>query len=381
MEYSIKEIAGIIGADAPKLYDAPVSILLTDSRRLSFPEQSLFFALQTKTNDGHNYIQGLYKLRVRNFVVSTFLPEFESMPEANFLVVKDTLKALQKLAAHHRKRFNIPVIGITGSNGKTIVKEFLYQLLQNEFNIVRSPRSYNSQLGVPLSVWQMSDKNTLGIFEAGISQPDEMERLQPIIAPTIGVITNIGEAHQENFISSTQKCLEKLTLFNDCEAIIYDGDDAFIANCIESACLSHKAITWSRTDSEAPLYIESIKKLDSETIIRCTLLGFDRTYTIPFTDDASIENRHPLYGRDVVSETDKRKRYRKIQTPRTGCHALGHKAGYQQLPIDKRHLQFGYQFFGYRPRLPTEPPRREEFKMHTNPFRHPAIGNVAEVSL
>lgn len=139
MEYSIKEIAGIIGADAPKLYDAPVSILLTDSRRLSFPEQSLFFALQTKTNDGHNYIQGLYKLRVRNFVVSTFLPEFESMPEANFLVVKDTLKALQKLAAHHRKRFNIPVIGITGSNGKTIVKEFLYQLLHNEFNIVRSP--------------------------------------------------------------------------------------------------------------------------------------------------------------------------------------------------------------------------------------------------
>ena len=112
MEYSIKEIAGIIGADAQKLYDAPVSILLTDSRRLSFPEQSLFFALQTKTNDGHNYIQGLYKLRVRNFVVSTFLPEFESMPEANFLVVKDTLKALQKLAAHHRKRFNIPVIGI-----------------------------------------------------------------------------------------------------------------------------------------------------------------------------------------------------------------------------------------------------------------------------
>lgn len=147
MEYSIKEIAGIIGADAPKLYDAPVSILLTDSRRLSFPEQSLFFALQTKTNDGHNYIQGLYKLRVRNFVVSTFLPEFESMPEANFLVVKDTLKALQKLAAHHRKRFNIPVIGITGSNGKTIVKEFLYQLLHNEFNIVRSPPELQLAIG------------------------------------------------------------------------------------------------------------------------------------------------------------------------------------------------------------------------------------------
>lgn len=290
MEYSIKEIAGIIGASAKKLHDSKISILLTDSRRLSFPEQSLFFALQTKSNDGHAYIQGLYKLRVRNFVVSEERPEFASMPGANFLVVKDTLRALQKLAAYHRKQFNIPIVGITGSNGKTIVKEFLYQLLHNEFNIVRSPRSYNSQLGVPLSVWQMSGKNTLGIFEAGISQPDEMERLQPIIAPTIGIITNIGEAHQENFISSTQKCLEKLSLFNECEAIIYDGDNAFIGNCIESACLSHKAITWSRSDSDAPLYVASIEKKETETVLKCTLLGFDRTFTIPFTDDASIEN-------------------------------------------------------------------------------------------
>lgn len=290
MEYAIKEIAGIIGAKTNQLHEGSISLLLTDSRRLSFPEQSLFFALKTKTNDGHKYIQELYKLRVRNFVVSDMPQDSASMKDANFLVVKDTLKALQKLAATHRKRFNIPMIGITGSNGKTIVKEFLYQLLHNEFNIVRSPRSYNSQLGVPLSVWQMSEKNTLGIFEAGISQPDEMERLQPIIAPTIGIITNIGEAHQENFISTNQKCLEKLTLFNDCEAIIYDGDDVFIANCIESACLSHKAIAWSRTDSEAPLFIESIEKKEDRTVIRCTLLGFNQVVTIPFTDDASIEN-------------------------------------------------------------------------------------------
>ena len=166
MEYAIKEIARVIGAKTNQLLDDTVSLLLTDSRRLSFPEKSLFFALKTKTNDGHRYIQELYKLRVRNFVVSDMLPEFESMKDANFLIVKDTLRALQKLATHHRKQFNIPVIGITGSNGKTIVKEFLYQLLHNEFNIVRSPRSYNSQLGVPLSVWQMSEKNTLGIFEA-----------------------------------------------------------------------------------------------------------------------------------------------------------------------------------------------------------------------
>ncbi len=290
MEYAIKDIAQIIKATTNQLHDDTISILLTDSRRLSFPEKSLFFALTTKTNDGHKFIPELYNLRVRNFVVSEMLPEFHQLEGANFLIVKDPLRALQKLAAYHRKRFHIPVIGITGSNGKTIVKEFLYQLLHNEFNIVRSPRSYNSQLGVPLSVWQMNDKNTLGIFEAGISQPDEMENLQPIIAPTIGIITNIGEAHQENFISPAQKCLEKLSLFNDCEAIIYDGDDAFIANCIESACLSHKAIAWSRTDSEAPLFIESIQKGKNETVIHCTLLGFTRTVTIPFTDDASIEN-------------------------------------------------------------------------------------------
>lgn len=290
MEYSIKDIAGILGASCPKLHESTISILLTDSRSLSFPEQSLFFALKTKTDDGHKYIAELYKLRVRNFVVSGMRPEFASMKEANFLVVKDTLRALQRLAAHHRKRFGIPVIGITGSNGKTVVKEFLYQLLHTEFNIVRSPRSYNSQLGVPLSVWQMNDKNTLGIFEAGISQPDEMERLQPIIAPTIGIITNIGEAHQENFISVKQKLQEKLMLFKDCEAIIYDGDDRIVANSIEAACLSHKAIAWSRTDSEAPLYISSIEKMARQSIIRCTTLGYDRFITIPFTDDASIEN-------------------------------------------------------------------------------------------
>lgn len=290
MEYSIRNIAEVIDATSHKLTDTTISILLTDSRTLSFPEESLFFALKTKTNDGHKYIQELYKLRVRNFVVSDMQPGFSKLKNANFLVVKDTVKALQKLATYHRSRFNIPVIGITGSNGKTVVKEFLYQLLHTEFNIARSPRSFNSQLGVPLSIWQLSDKHTLGIFEAGISQPDEMEKLQPIINPTIGIITNIGEAHQENFISIKQKLQEKLILFKDCEAIIYDGDNTVVANSIEAACLSHKAIAWSRTDSEAPLHISAIEKMANQTIIHCTTLGFDRIYTIPFTDDASIEN-------------------------------------------------------------------------------------------
>ncbi|MDR1938637.1 MAG: bifunctional UDP-N-acetylmuramoyl-tripeptide:D-alanyl-D-alanine ligase/alanine racemase [Tannerellaceae bacterium] len=292
MEYSIREIARIIGAATKPLRDASISILLTDSRRLSFPEQSLFFALKTKTNDGHKYIRELYNLRVRNFVVSDSFPDSDSMPDANFLPVKNTLRALQKLAAYHRQRFDIPVIGITGSNGKTIVKEFLYQLLHNEFNIVRSPRSYNSQLGVPLSVWQMNEKHTLGIFEAGISQPDEMERLRPVISPTIGILTGIGEAHQENFISTFQKCMEKLTLFADCETIIYNADNAAVANCIDSALLSHRTVGWSRTNSEAPLFVQSVKKSAAETQIVCAVMGLSNTntYTIPFTDDASIEN-------------------------------------------------------------------------------------------
>lgn len=290
MEYTIKEIARIIGAKSPKAAEGKVSVLLTDSRRLSFPEQSLFFAIPTKANDGHRYVRELYQLRVRYFVVSQLPQEATEMPEAVFLAVKDTVAALQKLAAWHRGRFDIPVIGITGSNGKTVVKEMLYQLLHEEFTIVRSPRSYNSQIGVPLSVWQMNEKHTLGIFEAGISQPDEMEKLQPIVTPTIGVITNIGEAHQENFLSLADKAREKLYLFTESEAIIYDGDNAVIRHALDALMLSHKAIAWSRTDAEAPLFIESISKERDRTIIRCAFMGYERVLTIPFTDDASIEN-------------------------------------------------------------------------------------------
>ncbi|MCC8155634.1 MAG: bifunctional UDP-N-acetylmuramoyl-tripeptide:D-alanyl-D-alanine ligase/alanine racemase [Tannerellaceae bacterium] len=290
MEYNIRKIAAILGLHNQSFKDDTISVLLTDSRRVSNPSESLFFAIATRTNDGHKFIPELYRLRVRNFVVNESFTGMDSMPDANFLVVKDTLRALQRVAAYHRKRFHIPVIGITGSNGKTIVKEFLYQLLHTDFAIVRSPRSYNSQIGVPLSVWQMNEKHTLGIFEAGISQPDEMEYLQPVIAPTVGIFTSIGEAHQENFFSINEKCLEKLQLFKDCEAIIYDADDIIISNNVEASCLSHKSIAWSRTDSDAPLYIDSISKKENHTVITCTMLGLTRKYTIPFTDDASIEN-------------------------------------------------------------------------------------------
>ncbi|MDR0348415.1 MAG: bifunctional UDP-N-acetylmuramoyl-tripeptide:D-alanyl-D-alanine ligase/alanine racemase [Tannerella sp.] len=290
MKYNIEKIAVITGAKYESLHASVIDHLLTDSRTLSFPESTLFFAIKTRKNDGHKYIQDLYKLRVRNFVVSQNPPSFKAMKDANFLFVDDVLGALRQIAVYHRKQFDIPVIGITGSNGKTVVKELLYQLLHSEFNIVRSPRSYNSQLGVPLSIWQMNNRNTLGIFEAGISQPDEMSRLRKMIAPTIGVITNIGEAHQENFISSTQKCLEKLSLFNECDVIIYNADDIFISNALENACLSHKGLGWSRKDSDQPVFINSITKKAHCTEIECTMLELTRKYVIPFTDDASIEN-------------------------------------------------------------------------------------------
>lgn len=291
MRYKIAEIASIIDTEKVILRnDCIISNLLTDSRTLSFPESTLFFALKTKSNNGHKYIPELYHLRVRNFVVSHMSAAFESMTDANFLVVENVLKALQQLATHHRQSFDFPVIGITGSNGKTILKELLYQTLHNNFNIVRSPRSYNSQLGVPLSVWQMNEKHTLGIFEAGISQPDEMENLRRIIAPNIGIFTNLGKAHQENFTSAIQKCLEKIALFKNCECIIYNADDEFVSSAIDTACLSPKGLGWSRVDSEAPLYIQSISKHDNTTEIQCVMFGVTRTYEIPFTDDAMIEN-------------------------------------------------------------------------------------------
>ena len=290
MRYHIKEIAKIIGAKHAVLTDCTIDHLLTDSRTLSFPETSLFFAFKTRNNDGHRYIADLYRLRVRNFVVNSSLPEFEQMKDANFLIVDDVLAALHQLSVQHRKRFDIPVIGITGSNGKTIVKELLYQLLRSEFNIVRSPRSFNSQIGVPLSVWQIDSKHTLGIFEAGISQANEMRKLRHIIAPVIGVITNIGEAHQENFTSFAQKGLEKLSLFSDCELIVYNADDPLITHLLETACLSQRGLGWSRKDTDAPLFIKSIHKQEDTTTIHCVAMGIHYTYTVPFTDNAMIEN-------------------------------------------------------------------------------------------
>lgn len=311
MKYNISEIFVALGSKSAKINDSVISILLTDSRKLSKPEETLFFAIKSKTNDGHLYINDLYIQGVQNFVVSSKQPEWNKLTDANFIVVKDPLVALQKLATYHRQKFQIPVIGIAGSNGKTIVKEWLYHLLQADYNIVRSPRSYNSQTGVPLSVWQLNETATLGIFEAGISMPDEMEHLESVIHPTIGVFTKLGEAHQENFASLQHKCKEKLELFINSEVIIYNEDNAVLSRCVEDMAMSHKTFTWSFKNRENPLYIQNVKTTDNKSTIYYSFLGFETNLEIPFIDGASIENAISciatmLYLRILPEEIQKR---------------------------------------------------------------------------
>ena len=290
MRNSIENITELLKAKRVGMSPAQIDWILTDSRSLCFAEETLFFALKTKRNDGHKYIPELYERGVRNFVVSDLPSHMEDYANANFLQVPNPLKDLQRLAEKHRELFQVPVIGITGSNGKTVVKEWLYQLLSPEKVITRSPRSYNSQIGVPLSVWLMNESTELGIFEAGISEMREMEALQSIIRPTIGVLTNIGGAHQENFFSLEDKCMEKLALFKDCDVVVYDGDNRLISNCVSRSLFSSREIAWSRTDNERPLFIESIEKGETSTTIQYRYLGMPNQYVIPFIDEASIEN-------------------------------------------------------------------------------------------
>lgn len=290
MKYSILKIASILGIKNQNLAEGEISVLLTDSRKLSLPQETLFFAIETKQNDAHKFISDLYGSGVRHFVVTKIFPEWKTLTGANFLKVNNTLHALQKLAAYHRKQFSIPVIGITGSNGKTIVKEWLYQLLEEDYNIARSPRSYNSQTGVPLSVWEMTENTTLAIFEAGISQPDEMKYLEPVIRPTIGVFTKLGEAHQENFSSQQQKCMEKMELFVNSNVFIYEEDNKIINQSADRMVLSQKSFCWSRKDPDAPLYIRKTEKNGNKTTIHYSFLNFEYSVSIPFTDEASLEN-------------------------------------------------------------------------------------------
>jgi len=286
MAYSIQTICSVVkGQFISQISDDRIEHLVYDSRRIVQPSSSLFFALKTEHNDGHKYLLSAHKKGIRNFVVSE-QPDAE-LTDSNIILTEDALTALQDLASFHRDHFSFPVIGITGSNGKTIVKEWLNHLLSEEYTIVRSPKSFNSQIGVPLSVWQMDKQHSLGIFEAGISNPDEMERLEQIIQPTIGVLTNIGEAHSEGFLDNTHKLAEKLLLFKNCPVLIARNKD--LGGKRELIEKDTKLLTWGSAESNA-FILNSVQKQKDRTEITLTFESSATKIVIPFVDDASIDN-------------------------------------------------------------------------------------------
>jgi alanine racemase len=262
--------------------------ILTDSRKLLNPAETLFFALKGKKHDGHQFIEQLYRAGVRRMVVA---PGFDTSPfqEATFFTHPSPLSVLQAMVAHHRSRFHYPVIGITGSNGKTLVKEWLYQLLAPDFSTVKSPKSYNSQLGVPLSVWEMAPWHQLGIFEAGISQPGEMQHLQAIIQPTYGIFTNLGTAHDEGFQNHEEKLREKMQLFTQCERLICCLDHPLIVATARQ--LGIPLLTWSFSRAQpADVYITALVHQNNQSLIDLAYLGKFFRLILPFTDQVALEN-------------------------------------------------------------------------------------------
>jgi len=295
VSYQITDIAEIIHGSlihhAGQIQSGVIEHLLIDSRKIIYPETSLFFAIRGERHDGHRYLNEVYEAGVRNFVVEEN-HDYTFPSDVSVILVKNSLEALQLFTSLHRHSFSLPVIGITGSNGKTIVKEWLYQLLQADVSIIRSPKSYNSQIGVPLSVWNISAEHQLAFFEAGISQKGEMSKLQQIIDPRIGIFTNLGAAHDEGFSSRKEKLHEKLQLFKNAELLIYATDDKMVEEGVSQFLPRHpqlKTLSWSRKGNHADLQFETeIKENHSAIRIRkgSQILGIQ----IPFTDDASIEN-------------------------------------------------------------------------------------------
>lgn len=286
--YTPKHISQIINASIKGNFNGDITHLLIDSRELVEPKKTLFVALVSSRNDGHKYIDDLYKKGVRVFVVSQLPKNYMTdLIDACFLVVDNTLIALQQLTAYHRQQYTIPIIGITGSNGKTIVKEWLYQLLKNDYNICRSPKSYNSQIGVPMSVWQLNNAHTLGIFEAGISEPNEMVVLEVIIKPTVGIITSLGDAHSEGFTDAKQKLNEKLLLFKNCATRIVNALD--FNDELLNELPKENLFLISKSD-KATLQIINTESQNTTSIITAKYKNETLYVSIPFTDKASINN-------------------------------------------------------------------------------------------
>lgn len=316
--YAAADIARLSGAimEGDGARAGMVQHLLTDSRKLSFPSTSLFFAIKTKQGDGHHYIAELYKQGVRHFVVSdTKLPQ--DCPDAIWYHTDNVIACLQRLAAAHRQKFGIPVLGITGSNGKTIVKEWLNALLQDEVNIVRSPRSFNSQLGVPLSVWAMQDEHELGIFEAGISRKGEMQLLEKIIRPTIGLITNLGAAHSEGFDGDADKLTEKLLLFQSVAVLVYCKDHRLVDEALQrsrEAFPNRALLSWGKSP-EADIRLLNVKVENNTSVLEVDASGRFFTFSIPYVDAAALENAMHCFAAAVALGYPDQAALRMMQLP------------------------------------------------------------------
>jgi len=289
--YDINSIQKILNAQSHIVSNDIINHLIYDSRSLVSTTDSLFFALKGKHRDGHNFIKELYDRNIKNFVVSQLPKDIQYFKNANFLVVSNTLNALQQIAKFHRNTTKTKIVGVTGSNGKTIVKEWLYHVLYNKQKVIRSPKSYNSSIGVPLSVWLMDEGHETAIFEAGISFPGEMQSLSLIIKPDIGIFTNIGDAHQENFQHLTDKINEKLILFEECNTLIYNKDHKQIHECIinNKNLKTVSLFSWSAKEY-ANLQIKSINNNNNGVIIKGVFENNNLSISIPFIDKASIEN-------------------------------------------------------------------------------------------
>ena len=289
--HRLSQLAEAAGAHwAQRCSDPQIAHLSIDSRKPFSAADTLFIALRGERHDGHRFLRELYARGIRNFLVSE--PRHaEGLEEANVLVAADTLDALQRMAAWHRGLHTAPIIGITGSNGKTVVKEWLFQLLRDREHIVRSPGSWNSQVGVPLSVWSLRPEHTLGIFEAGISRPGEMNRLRSMIHPTIGIFTNIGPAHGEGFTDDRAKALEKAQLFGQAKAVVFCADHPAVAEALHASGAGRGAALrgWSR-ERNGWLHVVREEALPHGMRLRVAGERFDFAFDIPFSDHASAEN-------------------------------------------------------------------------------------------
>ena len=291
-KYTLKEISNVIAKSFIGESSVVISNLSIDSRHSSNNNETLFFAIKTKNNDGHNFIPDLISSGVTCFVVEQIpdnIPDY-AKSKASFIIVDNSIFALQLLAKWKRDKSDLKTIAITGSNGKTIVKEWLSQLLSKDFSIAKSPKSYNSQIGVALSLWGINSSNNLGIFEAGISEVNEMSSLEEMINPEIGIFTNIGSAHSDNFTSQENKIKEKLKLFVNTNKLFYKDDELLTKIIVSSKSLKNtKKISWSNTN-KADLQILGVLKQTKSSTITGLYKGEVIKIDIPFTDNASIEN-------------------------------------------------------------------------------------------